>query len=536
MKKLLLFIAIFIAFGSNAQLRLVKDLRPGPGNEDSTPTSFFVYDGRLFFSATTDNGRFVFSTDGTDAGTDYVRFDNAVTGLPAINTFGTTLFFEYNSNLYFDAKNNSNPNTQIVKLTGSSNAVTSVFDLTNHTGFNQSRFVSPAGINNKIVFNPLVGSQVEPTVIDLLNPTNSGTLYDVNPGGSNTSSPLQFTLFGTNCFFVASNADSGRELWKTDGTTAGTSLYMDVFSGSGTANVDQLIVLGSQLIFAATHPTLGRELFRTNGAGSLTVLKDINTSGNSNPANCAVIDGLLYFSADNGANGQALWISAGTSLSTYVITNSGANPRKFTKIGSTVFYVADHGVYGTELFKTDGVAGGAGTSVIKNINPNTAQGSSPDNLVAYNGKLYFTADDGTNGRQLWVSDGTDAGTTMITINSSGTSDISGLTLFNNELYFAATASSSIGQELYAFMDPALANSTFEATQNGISIYPNPSKSYFNITTELTIEKVEVYTILGQLVKKFEKQDQYSISDLSKSTYIVKINTSDRTFSKALIVE
>lgn len=66
----------------------------------------------------------------------------------------------------------------------------------------------------------------------------------------------------------------------------------------------------------------------------------------------------------------------------------------------------------------------------------------------------FTADNGTNGIELWVSDGTAVGTTMIEINPTSSSNISHLMVLNNELYFAAEVSVTIGKELYAYMDPS----------------------------------------------------------------------------------
>ncbi|RLC09673.1 MAG: hypothetical protein DRH43_07855, partial [Deltaproteobacteria bacterium] len=80
----------------------------------------------------------------------------------------------------------------------------------------------------------------------------------------------------------------------------------------------------------------------------------------------------------------------------------------------------------------------ANTTMVKDINPG-AGGSDPTGLTNLNNVLYFTADDGTNGRELWMSDGTSANTTMVNdINTgSGDSNPTDLTLFNGKLYFAA---------------------------------------------------------------------------------------------------
>lgn len=77
-------------------------------------------------------------------------------------------------------------------------------------------------------------------------------------------------------------------------------------------------------------------------------------------------------------------------------------------IGNTLFFVANDGVRGQELWKTDGNA--TGTVMLADINPGIAS-SDPSNLTAFNGKVYFTAT-GAASSVLWVTDGTAAGTTV----------------------------------------------------------------------------------------------------------------------------
>ena len=93
------------------------------------------------------------------------------------------------------------------------------------------------------------------------------------------------------------------------------------------------------------------------------------------------------------------------------INPTGAsNPTDLTAVGSTLYFAANDGVHGNELWKSDGTA--AGTKMVKNIRP-LAKSSDPQNLINVNGKLFFTANDGTHGRELWKSNGTAAGTKMV---------------------------------------------------------------------------------------------------------------------------
>ena len=68
---------------------------------------------------------------------------------------------------------------------------------------------------------------------------------------------------------------------------------------------------------------------------------------------------------------------------------------------------------GWELWKTEGT--NAGTVMLKPYagGINNTGDSNPANLTNLNGVLYFTATDGTNGMELWKTDGTNVGTVML---------------------------------------------------------------------------------------------------------------------------
>jgi ELWxxDGT repeat protein len=81
-------------------------------------------------------------------------------------------------------------------------------------------------------------------------------------------------------------------------------------------------------------------------------------------------------------------------------------------VGNTLYFAAEDGQGGRELWKSDGTS--AGTVRVKDISPG-AVGSSPVGLMAVGNTLYFTADDGTSGAELWKSNGTDAGTVRASV-------------------------------------------------------------------------------------------------------------------------
>ena len=513
-------------FSVDAQFRLVEQLRP-------FSRSFYNYNNKLYFQAHVGGGFYnLYVTDGTTSGAIVLR-EGSTSGLQIYNDFSSVGYNVFNSELYFDGRINNT--SSVYKVSNNPSVVENVYDI---AALPYSRFIDSVFLNDKIIFTPISsnGPQgVEPYVVDLINPANNGVLLDIK-SGANHSYPRYFKVLNNNVFFAAGDGVNGRELWKTDGTAAGTALFLDINLGAGDSNPDQFNILGVQLAFAATYDVLGRELFKTNGnTNSLVLIKNINPgAGSSDPTNVTLIGQTLYFSANNGSVGHELWKSNGNSSGTVLIKDinplADSNPSNFTLIDTDVYFVADDGVSGRELWKTDGT--NAGTSLVKDIN--ATGNSNIDNLIEYNGKLYFTADDGIHGEELWTSDGTEAGTVMLELNSIGSGDYSQLVVFNDELYFGADSGDGYGQVLYAYMDPALSVVDFDLNETSISLFPNPTSTYFEIESTEMISKVNVYSIQGQVVKSFEPQSHYDISDLSNGMYFVKIQANNSEVTKEII--
>ena len=142
------------------------------------------------------------------------------------------------------------------------------------------------------------------------------------------------------------------------------------------------------------------ELWKSDGTAAGTVLvKDISPgSAGSIPNNLTNVNGTLFFAADDGTNGTELWKSDGTAAGTVLVKDirpscSGSSyPGYLTNVNGTLFFAADDGTHGRELWKSDGTA--AGTVLVKDINPGIGTDSYPTDLTNVNGTLFFTADDG----------------------------------------------------------------------------------------------------------------------------------------------
>jgi ELWxxDGT repeat protein len=194
------------------------------------------------------------------------------------------------------------------------------------------------------------------------------------------------------------------------------------------------------------------ELWKSDGTAAGTVLvKDIwNGSFGSYPADLTDVNGTLFFSASNGVKGTELWKSDGTAAGTVMVKDiwNGAGdsyPYSLKNINGIVFYIADNGSAGFELWKSDGTT--AGTVMVKDVWPGP-DGGTIGNFAKVVNKLVFTGFDGTN-YKTWESDGTASGTNVAErFTDPGEGDMQEMVETDNNIY-ASIRQTTIGRELYA---------------------------------------------------------------------------------------
>jgi ELWxxDGT repeat protein len=229
--------------------------------------------------------------------------------------------------------------------------------------------------------------------------------------------------------------NTGNELWKTDGTTAGTVIIKQ-FQNLGSPTTSLTVGAGN-LFFFANDGTTGNELWKSDGTTNGTVLvKDINPNGDAFPS---------------GYTQLRVWGN------------------------DTLFFSADNGTDGLELWKSDGTA--QGTVMVKDINPGAAS-SSPQYGIYHNGKLYFDAADGTVTRELFISDGTAAGTSLLKDMGQSTLNPSfpgSFFVLNNEVYFIARP--SVGGEFYLHKTNGTTVGTNPVSTQVYSQIYNPVKQF-----------------------------------------------------------
>ena len=229
----------------------------------------------------------------------------------------------------------------------------------------------------------------------------------------------------------------------SDGTDAGTKLVKDINSGIYNSTPRSLVNVNGILYFTANDGYNGFELWKSDGSEIGTVMvKDIKTGYlSSNPSGLANINGVLYFQADDGIYGRELWKSDGTSAGTVLVKDiyvgsGSSSPFYMTSVNGFLYFTATNINNGNELWKSDGTD--AGTTMVKDIVAGSIS-SYPDKLINVNGLLYFTAGNSENGIELWKSDGTLGGTTLVKdIYAGGSSSgIKNLKSIGDILYFNA---------------------------------------------------------------------------------------------------
>ena len=273
-------------------------------------------------------------------------------------------------------------------------------------------------------------------------------------------------------YYSSSAGDGQGGLWSWDGTNA---VRHAVVNQTGDANFHNFVVLSNVLYFAGTdggngyqphqyHPINGasrfgfspppvpefhtvfdgkvyfsgiddgngRQLWRYDGflpapitslpGGGAHVVRDL-----------AVFNGALHFVAGVGANAQ-LWRLAPTGAVQVTSINPGIDVTRswVTVVGSTLYFTADDGVHGVELWKFDGATATRLTDIAFG-----AASANPSWITAYNGQIYFTAENATMGAELWRFDGTNASPVADIRLGPDSSEPHSLFVLSNHLYFAA---------------------------------------------------------------------------------------------------
>ena len=252
------------------------------------------------------------------------------------------------------------------------------------------------------------------------------TIYgdDVPQAHANlTFNASELTLLGNYVYFRADSM-SGSQLWRFDPSAnngEGTiALVEDFGDPSIDSNPSHLTPFDGKLYFQAFTPVTGTELWAFDPAAIGTpdqskLVADIRPNiGSSSPSHLTVLDGKLYFQANDGQSGAELWVydpqannGAGqVAMAADIVSGAGgSSPQGLTAFNGKLYFQATTQDFGAELWEFDPAANnGAGGAFILSDIYIGQEGSSPEELTAVGGKLYFRAIDTTAGAELFEFD------------------------------------------------------------------------------------------------------------------------------------
>jgi len=336
---------------------MVKDIYPGYGS--SSPKEFFRFQGQLYFQA--DDGTHgieLWKTDGSSGGTVLVADTN-----PGIGSSTPGQFVELNNQLVFWADDGAHGREPW--LADGTTAPRLIKDI--YPGSVGSDYAGSAGnlgaeIHPRVVMNGLLYfsayyASAQGVELWRTDGSSAGTQLVRRLGyDSNGSQPGQLTVLNNTLFFNAAYASGANGLWRSDGTSNGTFVVASyfvtsgAFGGYGTYVYPDSLKAVNCLLFFVFRDVRGWELWRSDGTTNGTFrLKDIQAGpGSSEIGEMAVLDGLLYFVADDGERGRELWQTDGTANGTEMVEDllpgpESANPAYLTTAGRNLYYFANDG-------------------------------------------------------------------------------------------------------------------------------------------------------------------------------------------------
>jgi len=416
--------------------------------------SSIVKDEVLYFTVSGDTEDVLWRTDGTSSGTYAIESFKFIRNL-----------LLFNNKLYFSVRNEND---------------SYAIYLSDGTAAGTEEYINTASeyVRAMVVFK------------EALYYARKQAIYKVD--GILNSADLFFRIYELGTFYAGMEklffTPSNRQgVYVSDGTKTGTEKVSSILIDYGSYN--NRLVIGDTFYFVGDTPAAGKELWKSDGTAAGTMMvKDLYVgAGGAYPREFANINGLLYFKMIDESNRRRLYLSDGSSSGTYKVSDYGGkslvalgnkvfmigdtpradlyviennittrlsqnkgtltnfNAHSIRKVGEHILFVNEDITYGEELWVSDGTV--AGTTLLLDLNKDDKDAivyrdfvdviADPQRFASINGNYYFTVTSSqANGNELWQSDGTVAGTYYLqTLNKKASTYPIGLVSGNGLLYY-----------------------------------------------------------------------------------------------------
>ncbi|PPK84631.1 putative secreted protein (Por secretion system target) [Neolewinella xylanilytica] len=525
---------VFMVENGSESIELLIDVNTE--ETGSSPWPQAVVNGRLLFRATTPcTGFELFATQGSAATTGLVADLEAgrESSHPTISTIlGDTAFVNVS-------------NFQDARLYGSDGTPEGTFQLDPEGPIGASIISGPVRLGDRLLLRTFVGG-VGQALYSIDPPSGTYDLIKVfEPTfGANSSGQAFVALNDSILLFEESTRAYGTELWRTDGTEEGTYLVKDIRQGDEDGfygGISDLTVIDG-LAYFTTDYGQGRRPFRSDGTEEgtfeLTGFGDLQR-----PSQAFAYDGQVYFAA-GGFGSSKLYTTSGEAfdvLPSAITESTGfSSMSNFRVLGERLVFTASRGDTGEELWAAAGPE--AEAILLKDFLPGPDP-SYPRNLFAVNDTmLLLSAETPELGRELWMTDGTAAGTVLVADIQEGpaSSNPENFFAFDGFVYFAAD-DGEVGAELWKYAPDgnypegdnpdgvsvacgAPPTSSTDMVEIDVRAYPNPASDWLRV--ELPADRAVRASLLsgnGQTVYASDrKADRFTIPlrDLAAGTYLL----------------
>lgn len=537
-KLLALSFSICFAFKAHSQI-LVKDIK---SNGDSRPTPMGDINNKfIFYASDSAHGGEPWVTDGTESGTEMLKdIRPGISG----SSF-PTYCVKAGQKIYFVASVMSSLHMVLYCTDGTAAGTVQIKDLGYYPIPQGGGTVMPmlmAAFNDNLCFVYDDGTGKE---LWLSDGTEAGTkmLKEINSSFNSGSNPCGLTVYNNALFFFANDGTHGSELWKTDGTESGTVLVKDIYSGaigSNTVNYPSMIVFKNKLYFGAQGDhDQGLEPYVTDGTEAGTkLLKNINSNvqGSSYPAFLATSDNLLFFSATTATEGSEPWISDGTEQGTKllkdVVAGTGGSSVFDAEVINNQFVFPTYTDIGYELWRSDGTTDN--TMLLKDIYPGTESGYY-GGMKKLGNRLFFIGITEQRGQELWETDGSSSNTLLNKDLNPGTegSSINFVYPLNGKLFLNAKIN-GLGDELYTLVPGQGTN--INRPQLKTTWGPNPVNPGGILYLKESGLELSLTDMSGRTYRLAESSEGYQIpASLTSGIYSLSINNGIESIHYKLVI-
>lgn len=256
------------------------------------------------------------------------------------------------------------------------------------------------------------------------NSDNIELLKDINPSGSALISVK--LVSESTVYFMADDGVHGSELWKTDGTSAGTVLIKDITEGTASSFLSNFVWDEVEQFFYFVETG---NIWKSDGSFANTIEIYSRTNASTNAKNLFIHQGKLVFSTSSELLSMNLETQALSVISDFSDGDDGT--RAFSSV-----YFQGYTYFNEKGFrKTDGTSENT-ELIFPSSHSSQTRPLKPRNLFVHDDYIYFLADSMENGESnLWQSDGTYLGTRLLKDLNPGAADPFALN-FENPHFFS----------------------------------------------------------------------------------------------------